>query len=177
MAGRRIGLILVLAAAAAVGALAAPVQAAGGIEAQCNSKSGRYMFWPHGHPAVPSIGFPAFPIPHLELYRGTGKSFPDSAEDAYIDATGAAGAAKRCRSTPAGFINAHVNHSKSTKKTHEISCNFRHHVSYRLSKVNGGSHLQTVLSGGAVVVDVKMAPRGSKITWDKRYCKALPPPH
>jgi hypothetical protein len=169
--------LLVLLVSALVALTAAPSIAAGGIEAQCNSKTGSYLFWPHGHPAIPSVGFPAFPTPHLELYSGQRtKSFPDAAEDAYIDATGAAGAAKHCRKTAAGFINASVNHSRSTKSTHEISCNFKNHVSYRISKTSKGARLQTVLSGSAVVVDVKMAPHGSSITWDKRYCKAEPPP-
>jgi hypothetical protein len=172
----RLALLLSVAAVVALGA-APPSLAAGGIEAQCNSKNGSYLFWPHGHPAIPKVGFPAFPTPHLELYRGESRtSFPDAAEDAYIDATGAAGAAKHCRTSGAGIINAHVNHSSSTKSTREIECNFKNHVSYRISKVNGGARLQTVLSGSAVVVDVKMAAHGSKITWDKRYCKAVASP-
>jgi hypothetical protein len=174
---RHICAILALAIAAIAGATALPAAAAGGIEGQCNSKAGSYLFWPHGHPAIPGIGFPAFPTPHLELYGGLHRtSFPDKAEDAYIDSTGAAGVAKRCRKSGAGFINAHVNHAKSTRSTHEIECNFKHLVSYRLAKTAGGARLQTVLSGGAVVVDVKMGSSGSSITWDKRYCKALSPP-
>jgi hypothetical protein len=145
-------------------------------EAQCNAKNGRYLFWPHGHPAIPSVGFPAFATPHLELYQGQGKAFPNNAQDAYIDSTGAAGVAKKCRKTAAGFINASVSHAAKTTAAHEISCNFKHLVSYRISGGSGGSHLQTVLSGSAVVVDVKMGPSGSSITWDKRYCSAKPAP-
>ena len=177
MIARRITAVFPLAAAALAAVTALPATAAGATEAQCNSKAGSYLFWPHGHPAVPGVGFPAFPTPHLELYGGLHRtSFPPSAQDAYLDSTGAAAVAKRCRRSGAGFIDAHVNHARSTRKTHEIECNFKHHVSYRLAKVRGGSRLQTVLSGGAVVVDVKMGSSGSSITWDKRYCKALSPP-
>jgi hypothetical protein len=177
LTGRTIRLAVLLSVSAVVGVLAAPSQAANSIEAQCNSKTGSYLFWPHGHPAIPDIGFPAFATPHLELYAGQRtKAFPDSAQDAVIVDNGGFGAAKKCRTSSAGFINAHVNHARHTRRTHEISCNFKHHVSDRIGKSHGGARLQTVLSGGAVVVDVKMGPSGSSITWDKRFCKALPAP-
>ena len=172
----RLGVLLLVPLAVALDTT--PAGAAGSIEAQCNSKSGSYLFWPQGHPAIPGIGFPSFATPHLELYGGLHRtSFPAPTQDAYIDSTGAAGAAKRCRTSPAGFINASVNHAKRTTSAHEVQCNFKKLVSYRLSKTASGARLQTVLSGAAVVVDVKMGPGGSSITWDKRYCKALSPPH
>jgi hypothetical protein len=160
-------------------AATAPSPAAGGTqEAQCGAKADSFLFWPHGHPAIPSIKFPNFRTPHLELYQGVHRaSFPDAAEDAYIDSTGAAGVAKRCRHHSSGFVNARVNQARSTTSTHEIICNFHHLVSYRYSGTPGrGSHLQTILSGAAVVVDVKMGPSGSSITWDRRYCTAYAPP-
>src|SRR3982751_3410966 len=96
-----------LSAAIAASVTAAPAQAAGPIEAQCNAKSGSYLFWPHGHDARPKIGFPGFATPHLELYQGIHTtSFPNGAEDAYIDGAGNGGAAKKCRRTGAGYISA-----------------------------------------------------------------------
>ena len=162
-----------LCAALAASVTAAPAQAAGPIEAQCNAKSGSYLFWPHGHDARPKIGFPAFTTPHLELYQGIHTtSFPNSAQDAYIDAAGNAGAAKKCRSSSAGFINAAVNHARTLRAEAEVTCKFGGLVSYRMGKAGGGARLQTVLSGGGVVVDVHIGAHSSSIRFDKRYCKA-----
>jgi hypothetical protein len=175
---KTLGSAAALAALAVVVCATSGALAAGSSEAQCNAKNGRYLFWPHGHPVVPSAGFPAFPTPHLELYEGTSGGFPNSAQDAYIDSTGAAGVAKKCRKTAAGFINARVNHSAKTTSTKQIVCKFPARVSYRFGgSKSKGSHLQTVLSGAAVVVEVKMGPSGSSITFDKRYCSAKAPPH
>jgi hypothetical protein len=175
---KTLGSVAALAAVAVLAGAASSAVGAGSSEAQCNAKNGRYLFWPHGHPAVPGAGFPPFATPHLELYEGTSGGFPTSAQDAYIDSTGAAGVAKKCRKTAAGFINAHVNHSAKTTSTKQIVCKFPARVSYRFGgSKSKGSHLQTVLSGSAVVVDVKIGPSGSSITWDKRYCSAKAPPH
>jgi hypothetical protein len=37
------------------------------------------LFWPKGHPAIPSIDFPSLPMPHVEIYGGTDPSYPMSA--------------------------------------------------------------------------------------------------
>jgi hypothetical protein len=34
------------------------------------AKTFTYLFWPQGHPAIPSVNFQNFPVPHLELYIG-----------------------------------------------------------------------------------------------------------
>jgi hypothetical protein len=33
------------------------------------------LFWPKGHPAIPSISFPSLAMPHLEMY-GPGDGYP-----------------------------------------------------------------------------------------------------
>ena len=40
------------------------------LRGQCNSKSVDIYYWPEGHPAVPTIGFPAFGPAHVEFYKG-----------------------------------------------------------------------------------------------------------
>jgi hypothetical protein len=61
--------------------------AAGPIPAlHCSVTKIQIFFWPHGHGAIPQIGFPAFAPPHLEIYRA---GFPDSSRFlAYMSATG-----------------------------------------------------------------------------------------
>jgi hypothetical protein len=173
----RIRLALLVLVAAAVAVLA-PLSAASGVfKARCGSKAGSYLFWPHGHHAIPRIGFPKFLTPHLELYGGLHRtSFPPNAEDAYIDATGSAAVARRCHATAAGFLFAPMRHVGSTTATHEIECNFHAPVTYRLGRTINGARLQTVLGVSTLVVDVRMSRRGSVIAFDKRYCVAMPPP-
>jgi len=43
-----------------------------------------FLVWPHGHPALPLIGFPRIQNPHVEAYIDFGKQWPDSRAGAYV---------------------------------------------------------------------------------------------
>lgn len=43
------------------------------VRSNCAARGITLYFWPKGHSAIPSIGFPAFATPHLEVYTSAGK--------------------------------------------------------------------------------------------------------
>jgi hypothetical protein len=89
---------LLLAFLIGTAALATGVSLAGtGAESNrvaCRAKAIDIYFWPKGHPAIPSLGFPAFRSPHVEVYRAG--RVAGTAQLAYLSAKGAA-FAKSCK--------------------------------------------------------------------------------
>lgn len=159
-----------------VGAMASTTSAQAAISAACQSKSNTYLFWPQGHDARPVAGFQAFPVPHLELYRGKlSTRFPDSAADGYIDSLGSAGADKKCDRGKAAFSSNKVARVKTVTAPASVVCGFGVNVVHRLGKVNGGARIQTLRRGKAVV-DATIKQTGSSIRYDRRYCETKPAP-
>ena len=155
-------------------AAAAPAQAAK--LAGCGSTSASILFWPKGHNARPGVGFPKFKTPHVEVYGGKHTtSFPNSAQDAYLDATGQAASARKCSVGVAKFSGKAVSGATRTTAANVI-CSFGEKVSYRLGKISGGARLQIVLSDGTVVLDLKIKKSGSKVSFSSTKCKAHAPP-
>lgn len=166
--------LTVIATSVFLAAGAAPASAA--INAECASKTNSYLFWPQGHQERPVAGFPAFPIPHLEVYRGKlTTKFPDNANDGYLDAQGNVGADKKCKRTKAGFAKGSVQSARTATAEGNVVCGFGVNVVHRIGKVSGGARLQT-LRNGTPVVDATMKAAGSRIRYDSRYCtlKAAP---
>ena len=64
---RRLALSLLLAPALV---LVATAGATPSERIACGIKSLDFYFWPRGHAAVPELGFPDLPTPHLEVYMG-----------------------------------------------------------------------------------------------------------
>lgn len=160
-----------------VGALVAATPAQAAISAACQSRSNTYLFWPLGHDARPVAGFEAFPVPHLELYRGKlSTRFPDAAADGYIDGLGSAGADKKCERGKSAFASGGVSQATTVTAQASIVCGFGVKVVHRLGKVRGGARIQT-LRKGKPVVDARMKQTGSTIRYDKRYCQTMPAPN
>jgi hypothetical protein len=45
------------------------------------------LFWPEGHPSIPSIAFPSLAMPHVEMYGGTDRTYPMGAALGWAFAT------------------------------------------------------------------------------------------
>ena len=74
----RRSVFITLGALAALGT-AASASAAGDAraEAGCAAKM-TFLVWPHGHPAIPQVGFANLATPHIEIYSGSGAGHPGS---------------------------------------------------------------------------------------------------
>jgi hypothetical protein len=186
---RRLGLawaVLVLVAATAASAPAGERAAALGPVTCGTAKQFTYLFWPQGHQAIPSINFPAFPVPHLELYKGFDPTFPNPGLAAAVNAQAGGGFAPGCAKAKVGHA-APISHPKTTTATGELQCTFPRPPVQTILKAAGGFVLQTIeppkagsTSKPTVVASATIKPTGSTLLFDPMPCKLIaapkPPP-
>ena len=170
--------------------LAGSVSASGTRQARatCGVRSLTFFFWPNGHNAVPSINFPAFPYPHMEVYK-SGAAYPDAAEVAAIGfgSTGQpySGLASSCKTVKAKPINSKPVRAKTDQPT-ALRCTFPAAAHFELGKTASApttAFLRALLGPkkkrtAPLEVSVSMTdqPNGSVLRYDAKYCKAFPPP-
>jgi hypothetical protein len=165
--------LLVLAcAAAALPALASRQAAPQRVD--CGLKAFDIYFWPHGHPAVPSLGFPAFAPTHLELYvKG---SLANTATKSVVTSTGG-GFAKTCKKVAASPLAPPATSLKRVAKTRRIRCAFPSKVELQLIPAGGAFGYTLVanpLGKKTTLVSVLLKGTSSYARFSGKYCKATP---
>lgn len=163
---RALALLTLLAALAAAGV--AHAAAAGRVA--CGTKSLDFYFWPHGHGAVASIGFPAYPPPHMEVYKGG--SVADKDELAFVGA-GTGGFAKSCKKVADTVTRWGGGPLKTVTTPGKASCTFPQTAEEKLIAGAAGS-AQLIITLGhtpATVLYASVAATGSKLQLDTRYCR------
>src|SRR6476661_3237678 len=91
-------------AALAAAAAAVPIALASGSHSA--SKCGGRMsvlVWPRGHNVIPSVNFPAIVNPHVEVYVGWSKKYPEALYGGYVVG------GKPVGSIPVGDVNLRLN--------------------------------------------------------------------
>jgi hypothetical protein len=148
------------------------------------AKQFTYLFWPQGHPAIPSVNFPAFPIPHLELYKGSDATFPNAATAAVVNAQTGGGFARSCKAAKQGRA-APIQKPRTTTQTGALTCTFPRAPLQTILKAAGGFVLLTVepakpgtTGKPQVEVSVTIKATGSTLAFDAKVCKlgAAPKP-
>jgi hypothetical protein len=182
------------ASLAAVGTIGTPAAsfAPAGVCAGVNAVD--VYFWPRGHQAVPEINFPAYPPPHLELYRA--HDVANEAFLAYVE-SGRASYGSACASTGAppawgGGPDARTTEPQRLTCTLPGSADARRGpwskivTKVRYVRVKGkrkrrvtrrtvplGSTF-TVSAGAGALVQARIGAANSSLRWDTRYCSAIP---
>lgn len=161
-------LVLVLAGVAAISAGAAP-----GRRIACGISVLDFYFWPKGHPAIPELAFPEFPVPHLEVYSGApaGKL---GQQLAYVSASDfrlvqgcpeKGGTATRWDGGPMKTL---------TRTTNKLHCVFPRRVELLVEPAADGVALAVTLghttNAGATA---SITSGGARLAYDLRYCKVL----
>jgi hypothetical protein len=134
----------------------------------CGSTTLRWLFWPKGHGEIKSQGFPAFPTPHLEVYAGTGKKFPDDQQVGYADPTTAT-TADSCTPSPISPGTATI--TKATTKTKQLVCRFASSPVFFAASNQAGGYSLLAYVDGTSVVSATLADTGSKLQYDGKACK------
>ena len=158
--------IAVLAGALVAGAAPAAGQTIPG--ADCGSATTRWLFWPKGHRVVRSQNFPAFATPHLEVYSGVGKKFPDDQQIAYADPT-TAETADTCTSSEISPGTEPT--TKSTTKPKQLVCTFPSNAVFLAAPNKAGGTSLIAYVGGEAAVVATVAETGSKLQFDGAACK------
>lgn len=168
--------VVTASAAVALAALATGAPAASAVTVNCDQKSYTFLFWPRGHQAVPSVKFPAFPVPHMEFYK-PGNTYPNSNSLGYADARGGGGFSSKCRKVSRGSVGSRVPKSASTTSSTALRCTFPRSPRLDLGPGPNRTVLFRAFLGSTLVTSGKLAQTGSRLTYDTAFCHKTPPPH
>ncbi len=137
-----------------------------------------FLVWPHGHPAIPAIGFGDMTTPHMEIYKGAGGAYANAQFLAW--AAGGTTPEPSPSTTPACLSFASV--PKSLKpigtmsvlaRTAAVSCKFPGSGSIDIERTSGGSHryrIRILLSGGRLAAQASVTPSGVKLSYPAKLC-------
>ena len=149
---------------------AAPAQVA------CGQSLVIVLFWPHGHGAIPSVGFSADRRPHLEIYKYGTHGYPSRNLLAYAAVNGKTRFARACKTKignfPAGSITSRI----TAKRARAYSCRVPKNARIHTMPVKGGLHVD-VGAPGSRVVSAKLRRRGSLLDFSRASCNPGAPPH
>jgi hypothetical protein len=182
----RIAVVSAVVAATASAAIAAPAheQRSGAWE-DCGAKALTFLFWPQGHNAIPSINFPSYPYPHMEVYKTAAGTFPDPNEIAVIEFTPSGqtvgGFAKSCTLKRAKLVDSRPAKGK-TSQTTELTCRFPKVVQLSYRKYTApiaialNATLRSKSNSAPLEVRAFITGAGAVLRYNPKYCQAQAPP-
>jgi hypothetical protein len=148
---------------------ACPARAATTTRVDCGQKKVTVLFWPHGHHEIPSLAFPQFLVPHLEVYK-TASAFPDVNELGVVQADGGTAVSKSCKQAGRREAKRLAKGSKRTAKETALSCKSNKSARLELVGDPGKSGTLRIWYGSVLGVVAKMVPTGSTLGFDRGYC-------
>jgi hypothetical protein len=170
-----LGVSLLAAVAVGVsthGAASAPAQALPNVA--CNQSLLVFLFWPHGHPAIKSVGFAAYKTPHLELYKYVA-GYPNAAFLGFAGANKLTSFAKACRGK-AGSVGGAIQHKRTVTKQLVFTCAVPKGALITTKPAGGGLKLDAG-TASSHVVSAKLTKSGSTFSYDTKRCRSGPSPH
>ena len=168
--GARAAILLTVAASACVAATAAAAPTAAPIQATCNAKAITVLFWPKGHKVVRSLGFPASPRPHMEIFRyAAARTYTPANQIGLAEANGPASFHPKCaKQTPTVGLTKLP--ARKTSAAAAVSCSFASTGTMQMQKV-GTSYDVKLLDGKKIVLQAKVAPTGSSLSASTQQCR------
>src|SRR5947209_3102076 len=109
-------LAVVLAGAASTSSATGPKQVA------CGRSLVIVLFWPHGHGAIQSVGFPADRKPHIEIYKYGTHGYPKRNFLAYAAVDGATRFGASCKTKIGNFPDGSIESRITAPKARACSC-------------------------------------------------------
>jgi hypothetical protein len=152
--------------------LAGPAAAQTPSVVNCNVTTYRLLFWPQGHGKVKSQGFPEYTVPHVELYTGTGKKYPDDQNLGYVDSAGQKSLAPSCTAASlTGTTGGAIPPDKLAKltKTSALACSAPA-ATVIIVPTPAKASLSVAITGQSVA-SALMSGTGSELQYDKTMCK------
>ena len=181
---RGAALLALVAAAGLGGGPAAAAPDAGPSQVRCGAKAYIFLFWPRGHPAVVSVGFPKFPPPHLEVYTGTDRKVPSGNQVGYVG-EGQFELSPACAKVKAklgGLSESPVQQRSVVTDKAQIVCAFPKAVDLQVRPIASADQrirFLAILPPNKIVLDaliVNQLVAGSSQLRYSSYCKKEPAP-
>lgn len=173
-------------AALAAAAAAVPIAFASG--SHSTSKCGGRMsvlVWPQGHAVIPSVNFPAIVNPHVEVYVGWSKKYPEALYGGYVVG------GKPVGSIPVGDVNLRlncINYGAVAKATATVpggvkivartalQCTFSGSGVFDLIERGHGARVLILHNGAKVLLRADASPTNASVTVPKGTCAKRPVP-
>lgn len=171
-----------------VAALAIAVPAALAFHGHATSKCGGKMsvlVWPHGHPLIPSVNFPAIHNPHVEVYVGWNTKYPEPLYGGYVLG------GKPTGLIPSGDVNVRlncINYGATAKATATVAggvkisaqtalkCTFPGSGVFDLIERGGGARVLVLHNGPKVLLRADTSPTTASVTVLRGACTRQPVP-
>jgi hypothetical protein len=154
------------------GATSAPAAARPNVS--CNQSLLVFLFWPHGHTAIKSVGFSAYKVPHLEVYKYVA-GYPNSAFLGFAGANKLTSFAKGCKGK-SGKVGAAIKHKQTVTKQLVFTCSVPKGALLVTKPAGGGLKLDAGTSSSHVV-SATLKPSGSTFSYDSKRCSSGRSPH
>jgi hypothetical protein len=164
------------------------VQVASGSHGRAASKCGgkiSVLVWPHGHPVILSVNFPAIVNPHVEVYVGWNAKYPEGLYGGYVVGGTPKGG------IPVGDVNLHlncINYGAPAKATSSVpggvrvtgqtalKCTFSGSGVFDLIERGGGSRVLVLHNGPKVLLRADVSAKTASVTVPKGACTKAPVP-
>ncbi len=154
-------------------ALSTATQAGTAERVDCKQRRLTILFWPEGHPAIPSVNFPEFLLPHLEVYK-PGPTYPDSNFRAFVG-SGAGQWARACIEVDQGKLPSGIENKESATETAALQCTLPRKGLFDRVDTIGRSVLR-VFAGTDLYAKVVITAFGGLATYDSSVCVLEPAP-
>jgi hypothetical protein len=162
--------LLVMLGHAATTAGAAPTDRVKGVATCGSATTWTFLFWPNGHPAIPSVKFPKFARPHLEAYRGAGRRYPGSGLGGFVSTNGG-GFAKTCRQVRGPARTTQIRNPAAAVRKTALVCRFSKPPVHELVQFSAGGQAWVAIEpSGRELVYATLKAKGSEIVYDKTRC-------
>jgi hypothetical protein len=133
-----------------------------------------FLFWPHGHGAIKSVGFSAYKTPHLEVYKYVA-GYPNSAFLGFAGANRLTSFAMSCRGHR-GSVGGAIKHKKTVKKQLVFTCSVPKSSLLVTKPLSGGLKVD-VGTSSSHVVSARITKTGASFSYDAKLCRSGPSPH
>jgi hypothetical protein len=162
--------VLVAACTLSVPTLAGASQESSRLQGGCGSGALVVLFWPHGHAAIASVGFPRFRKPHVEIYRFDGaRTYRPANFVGYVGIDGKP--TLKCKAPPSPSSGKPIVPRRSSSVTAAISCGFQGAATVQIQRLGGPWHAR-IFDVKGLVVDVTLAPGGSTVSAATSRCNS-----
>ena len=128
------------------------------------------LFWPSGHPAVRSLRFPAFRLPHTEIFAG-------SRQVGYLEIGGRGGPLARTGDCARAAADARPPTVPAVRRTAAlIICRFTRAPRFLRQAGRGRATVTAIVPRSRSGIRITMRAGRSVVSYDPAACRAAPPP-
>lgn len=173
-------LLLLAVASVAVATVPAAVSAPE-VEGNCKTETPVVLFWPRGHAAIPSLGFPDFRTPHAEVYRYVGAgTYRNANFVGYADGAGKSSLNPACSRVP-DHTTVQQLPATSITRAAAITCRTRGNTLVQVRKIAGAgvrSEVRLIEAPNRLVLRALVTGNaiGSNLSYNPQKCRVGAPP-